>query len=53
LPGTIGICGALSLQNCIGDPMKSLLLCLLMTSILMASYHGSSAPQLRRLLLNR
>jgi hypothetical protein len=33
--------------------MKSLFLCLLMTSILMASYHGPAAPQLRRLLLNR
>jgi hypothetical protein len=33
--------------------MKSLFLCLLMTSILLASYPGPAAPRLRRLLLNR
>jgi hypothetical protein len=30
--------------------MKSLLLCLLMTSILMAAYYGQPIPALRRLI---
>jgi len=30
--------------------MKSLLICLLMMSILMASFHGQSFPVLRRLI---
>jgi hypothetical protein len=33
--------------------MKSLFLCLLMTSIVMASYPGPSVQQVRRLLLKR
>jgi hypothetical protein len=39
--------------NRIGIEMKSLFICLLMASIVLAAYHGSPAAMARRLLLSR